>query len=85
MPWASAWTFSPAWMAVTAATTPVTPTPAVVPDVTAVHTGEPWAGSLPLALGAFVLGLVLLGRRRLASLIGSLAHHGAGTGRNGPG
>ena len=84
-PVAAATTTTTTPAAVTEATTPVTPTPAVVPDVTAVHTGEPWAGSLPLALGAFVLGLVLLGRRRLASLIGSLAHHGAGTGRNGPG
>lgn len=43
-------------------------TPAV-PDVTAVHTGEFWAGPLPIVLiaGMGLAGLALIGRRRIAS------------------
>ncbi|MGH9092921.1 MAG: hypothetical protein ACRDZR_16315 [Acidimicrobiales bacterium] len=54
----------------TAAATPAPPPPAPAPAVTGattVHTGEPWAGPLPLALlGLMMLaGLVLVSRRRL--------------------
>jgi hypothetical protein len=40
-----------------------------VPNVTAVHTGEYWAGPLPIVLlaGMGLAGLALIGRRRIAS------------------
>ncbi len=46
------------------------PAPAAVPDVTTVHTGEYWAGTLPVILlaGMGLAGLLLIGRRRIASL-----------------
>ena len=49
--------------------------PAVVPDVTTVHTGEYWAGTLPILLmaGMGLAGLLLIGRRRIASLARSLS------------
>ena len=48
--------------------------PAAVPDVTTVHTGEYWAGSLPIMLmaGMGVAGLLLIGRHRIASLARTL-------------
>lgn len=53
------------------ATSPATAspgTPGVVPNVTSVHTGEYWAGSLPVVLmtGIGLAGIVLIGRRRIA-------------------
>jgi hypothetical protein len=62
-----------------ATASPATPvaatTPAVVPDVTTVHTGEYWAGTLPIILmaGMGLAGLLLIGRRRIASLARSLS------------
>ena len=52
-------------------------TPAAVPGVTTVHTGEFWAGTLPIILiGGFGLaGLLLIGRRRVASLARSVSSH----------
>lgn len=58
------------------ATAPATPVaavaaaPAAVPNVTSVHTGEYWAGTLPIMLmaGMGLAGLMLIGRRRIASL-----------------
>ena len=49
-------------------------TPGVVPNVTSVHTGEYWAGTLPIILmaGMGLAGLLLIGRRRLVSLARSL-------------
>jgi hypothetical protein len=58
-----------------ATATPVaTPAPAAVPGVTTVHTGEFWAGTLPIVLmgGMGLAGLLLIGRRRVASLARSL-------------
>jgi len=42
-----------------------------VPDVTSVHTGEYWAGTLPVVLmaGMGLAGLALIGRRRIASAL----------------
>ena len=55
----------------TPAATPVTP--AAVPNVTTVHTGEYWAGTLPIVLmtGMGLAGLALIGRRRIATLVRS--------------
>ncbi len=61
--------------------TPATPAavpvaaPAAVPGVTTVHTGEFWAGTLPVFLlaGMGLAGLLLIGRRRVASLARSLS------------
>jgi hypothetical protein len=51
------------------------PAPAAVPNVTSVHTGEFWAGTLPIILmaGMGLAGLLLIGRRRVASLARSLS------------
>ncbi len=45
-----------------------------VPNVTSVHTGEYWAGPLPIVLmaGMGLAGLALIGRRRIASAARSL-------------
>ena len=45
-----------------------------MPNVTSVHTGEFWAGTLPVILmaGMGLAGLLLIGRRRVASLARSL-------------
>ena len=45
--------------------------PAAVPDVTTVHTGEYWAGTLPIILmaGMGLAGIMLIGRRRIASVV----------------
>jgi hypothetical protein len=47
--------------------------PAAVPNVTSVHTGEYWAGTLPIILmaGMGLAGLMLIGRRRIASFVRS--------------
>lgn len=66
---------TPPSSAITPAATPVVPAAAsVVPNVTSVHTGEYWAGSLPivLAAGMALAGLVLVTRRRIASAARSL-------------
>lgn len=42
---------------------------------TAVHTGEPWAGSIPLAVIVFLLGCALFWRRGLSSTVGRVTHH----------
>jgi hypothetical protein len=42
--------------------------------VTAVHTGEPWGGSLPFIALALVAGLGLIYRRRLGALVPVLTH-----------
>ena len=59
------------------ATAPAAPVaaPATVPGVTAVHTGEYWAGTLPVILigGMGLAGLLLIGRRRVAWLARSLS------------
>jgi hypothetical protein len=57
------------------ATPAAAPAPAVVPNVTTVHTGEYWAGTLPILLmaGMGLAGLLLIGRRRVASLARSLS------------
>ena len=57
----------------TPAAVPVTP--AAVPGVTTVHTGEFWAGTLPIILlgGMGLAGLLLIGRRRVASLARALS------------
>jgi hypothetical protein len=49
------------------ATTPAAP---AVPNVTSVHTGEFWSGTLPIILiaGMGLAGLLLIGRRRVAAL-----------------
>jgi hypothetical protein len=66
-------------VATSPATAPATPVaaaaPAAVPDVTTVHTGEYWSGSLPIVLmaGMGLLGLLLIGRRRVASAARSLS------------
>jgi hypothetical protein len=60
------------------ATSPATATPAVapaaVPNVTSVHTGEYWSGTLPILLmaGMGTAGLLLVGRRHVASLARNL-------------
>ena len=64
---------------------PVAAAPAAVPNVTAVHTGEPWAGSLPLAATTLALGIAMVWRRRLLSFAGRIAHRFPGTGRGGSG
>ncbi len=62
----------------TPAATPAAPVaaaaPAAVPNVTSVHTGEFWAGTLPIILmaGMALSGLLLIGRRRIASVARSL-------------
>jgi hypothetical protein len=50
--------------------TPVATAPSVVPNVTSVHTGEFWAGPLPIVLlvGMGLTGLILITRRRIASV-----------------
>ncbi len=64
-------------VATSAGTTPAQPVaaPAAVPNVTTVHTGEYWAGTLPIivmvAMG--LAGILLIGRRRVASLARSLS------------
>ena len=57
---------------VAAAPVPPTTVPPTVPLVTNAHTGEPWAGSGPLAVALFALGvaLVAVGTRRRRSLRG---------------
>ncbi len=59
----------------TPAASPVAPAaPAAVPNVTSVHTGEYWAGTLPVVLmaGMGLAGLALIGRRRIAAVARSL-------------
>jgi hypothetical protein len=65
-----------------AATTPTTAAPAVVPsvpaavpNVTTVHTGEFWSGTLPIILlsGMGLAGLTLVGRRRIFSVARALS------------
>jgi hypothetical protein len=54
---------------------PATPAPAaVVPNVTTVHTGEYWAGTLPIILmaGMGLAGILLIGRRRILSVARSV-------------
>ena len=60
---------SPAVTTSAATATPVATAASVVPNVTTVHTGEYWAGPLPiiLASGMALAGLILIARRRLAS------------------
>jgi hypothetical protein len=60
--------------AVTAPASASAPVPAPVPDVTSVHTGEYWAGSLPVILmaGMGLAGLMLIGRRRIAPVVRTL-------------
>jgi trimeric autotransporter adhesin len=82
--------------AVATAAAPVTPpaiaapaAPAAVPGVTTVHTGEFWAGSLPIVLvSAMALsGLILIARRRLfgaARSIIPIARHTASRPAGGP-
>ena len=64
-------------VATSPATAPATPVaaPAAVPGVTTVHTGEYWAGTLPIILmgGMGLAGLLLIGRRRVASLARSIS------------
>jgi hypothetical protein len=59
-------------VATSPATTPAAPAaaPAAVPNVTSVHTGEYWSGTLPIILmtGMGLAGLLLIGRRRVATL-----------------
>jgi hypothetical protein len=45
-----------------------------VPGVTSVHTGEFWAGPLPIILlsGMGLAGMLLIGRRRIFSVARSL-------------
>jgi hypothetical protein len=45
-----------------------------ISGVTAVHTGEPWAGSIPLAIIAFLLGCALFWRRGLTSAVSRATH-----------
>jgi hypothetical protein len=54
--------------------TPAAPAPAVVPNVTTVHTGEYWAGTLPIVLmaGMGLAGILLIGRRRILSVARSV-------------
>jgi hypothetical protein len=72
-----------------AAATPAAAAPGVVPGVTSVHTGEFWAGTLPiiLAAGMALAGVLLIARRRLLSLARSLmssARHTASGSIGGP-
>ncbi len=62
----------------TASPVPETAAPTVIPDVTVVHTGEPWGGALPAVGAAFAFGLALFYRRRLMSLVPALGRLGAG-------
>jgi hypothetical protein len=78
----------PAVTPVPVITQPAT-TAAVVPNVTTIHTGEFWAGSLPLFLmsGMGVAGIVLIARRRLFSVARSImpfAHHSTFGSAGGP-
>ncbi len=52
----------------------VVPQAAVVPNVTTVHTGEFWAGSLPIFLlsGMGLAGMLMIGRRRVFSVARSV-------------
>lgn len=75
---------APVAVPVAASASSATPTPAPPPPVTGattVHTGEPWAGPLPIALLLLTLltGLGLVARRRLLPLA-----HLAGRGRQAP-
>jgi hypothetical protein len=45
-----------------------------ISGVTAVHTGEPWAGSIPLAIVVFLLGCALFWRRGLTSAVSRATH-----------
>ena len=45
-----------------------------ISGVTAVHTGEPWAGSIPLAIIVFLLGCALFWRRGLTSAVSRTTH-----------
>jgi hypothetical protein len=66
--------------------TPITPTgpsgngggngsgTGAISGVTAVHTGEPWAGSIPLAIVVFFLGCALFWRRGLTSAVSRATH-----------
>jgi hypothetical protein len=56
------------------AAAPAAPAGAPIAGVTAVHTGEPWGGSLPIVALALAAGLGLIYRRRLGALIPVLAH-----------
>jgi hypothetical protein len=59
----------------TPAATPAAPAaPAAVPNVTSVHTGEFWAGTLPIILmiGMALAGSLLIGRRRVLAFARSL-------------
>jgi hypothetical protein len=63
-----------------AVATPVVTSAAVVPNVTTVHTGEFWAGTLPIFLvsGMGLAGILLIARRRVFSVARSLVpmgHH----------
>jgi len=62
-------------VATSPATTPAQPVAAAVPGVTTVHTGEYWAGTLPVILLACMGagGMLLIGRRRVASLARSFS------------
>jgi hypothetical protein len=67
----------PAAPSAAAPAAPAAPAPsagAPIAGVTAVHTGEPWAGSLPFVALALVAGLGLIYRRRLGAFIPVLAH-----------
>jgi hypothetical protein len=59
---------------VTSPAAAVVPSAAVVPNVTTVHTGEFWAGSLPIFLlsGMGLAGILLIGRRRVFDLARSV-------------
>jgi hypothetical protein len=54
----------------TPAANPVPAAPAAVPNVTSVHTGEFWAGTLPIILmiGMALAGSLLIGRRKVMAL-----------------
>jgi hypothetical protein len=67
-------TAAPAPPAAIPASAPAPPAPAPIAGVTAVHTGEPWGGSLPIVALALVAGLGLIYRRRLRALVPVLAH-----------
>ena len=77
----SATTATPAAAVTTAAATPAAPAaaapaaaPTAVPNVTTVHTGEFWSGSLPIILltGMGLAGVMLIGRRRIFSVARSM-------------
>ncbi|HEX3334424.1 MAG TPA: hypothetical protein VHS57_08780 [Acidimicrobiales bacterium] len=57
-----------------AAAAPAAAAPAAVPNVTSVHTGEWWAGDLPVILlaGMALAGAMLIGRRRILSVARSI-------------